>query len=189
MLDKSLPYYNIIMKRKTGAPLPDSPLPEGYAYQHFQDGDEVFWSEIMVSVGEFDSYEEALAYFETEYLPWKEGLEQRLIFVVDPHGHKVGTLTNWWNETQGRRDPSVHWVGVKPAHRGLEIGKALVFKGMQEMIALEGDRDYYLHTQTWSHVAIKIYQLAGYDFVKDETFGGYQNDYALAIEALRDFIK
>ena len=30
-----------------------------------------------------------------------------------------------------RRDPWVHWVAVKPSHRGLGLGKALVAEGMR----------------------------------------------------------
>lgn len=185
MLDKSLPYFNIIMKRCRGAVIPDVILPEGYSFSLYSEGDEKSWAEIMASVGEFDNYEEALDYFKNDYLPYQDELKRRLLFIETPDGEKVGTLTNWWNFTNGRRDPSVHWVGVKKEFQGLGLGKAIVFEGMSRMIELEGDRDYFLHTQTWSYKAITIYIKAGYDFVKDETFSNYTNDYEKAIDTIK----
>lgn len=184
MLDKSLPYYNIIMKRRKGAVVPMTQLPEEYKFQLYADGDEKSWAEIMISVGEFDSYEEALEYFEKEYLPYKNELMRRALFIETADGKKIGTLTNWWNYTQNRRDPSIHWVGVKPEYQGIGLGKALVYEGMNRMIEIEGDRDYYLHTQTWSYKAINIYITAGYEFVKDETFCDYANDNEKALETI-----
>lgn len=186
MLDKSLPYYNIIMKRLKGTDYSPAILPQGYAFKPFEPGDERVWSEIMVAVGEFDTKEEASEYFEANYLPYPEALRSRAFFIVDTSGACVATLTNWWNYTGEIREPSVHWVGVLPEHQGLGLGKAIVFEGMRRMIELEGDRNFYLHTQTWSYVAISIYRKAGYRIVKDEVFGGYQNDYDLAIAAIKD---
>jgi ribosomal protein S18 acetylase RimI-like enzyme len=186
MLDKSIPYYNIIMKRLRGTKYPKAILPNSYTFRAFEPGDEKVWAEIMVAVGEFDSLEEASEYFEANYLTDLEALKKRGLFIVDSHGHCVATLTNWWNDSGEIKEPSVHWVGVLPAHQGLGLGKAIVFEGMKRMIALEGDRDYYLHTQTWSYVAVSIYKKVGYQIVKDEVFGEYQNDYELAIETIKD---
>jgi hypothetical protein len=56
------------------------------------------------------------------------------------------------------------------------------------MLRIEGDRDFFLHTQTWSYKAINIYLQAGYEFVKEEAFAGYTNDYEKAMEILKDKI-
>ncbi len=188
MLDKTLPYYNIIMKRNKGSIVPKVYLPEGYVFKLYTKGDEKSWADIMVSVGEFDSYKEALECFQKDYLPYQEEVLRRTLFIEAVDGEKIGTLTNWWNYTQGRRDPSIHWVGVKPEYQGLGLGKALVFEGMRRMIEMEGDRDYFLHTQTWSYKAITIYLKAGYDFIKEETFCDYSNDYDKALETIKDKI-
>jgi Ser/Thr protein kinase RdoA (MazF antagonist)/cyclopropane fatty-acyl-phospholipid synthase-like methyltransferase/ribosomal protein S18 acetylase RimI-like enzyme len=186
MLDKTLPYYNIIMKRLRGMPVPPPSLPEGYRFGSFEEGDAEVWAEILVSVGEFDDTGEALSCFCGDYLSEPEALRQRLLFVQTDAGEKVGTLINWWNDTNGRRDPSVHWVAVKPEHQGVGVGKALVYEGLRRMIGLEGERDFFLHTQTWSCQAISLYLHAGYRFVREETFGGYQNDYDQAMPIIQD---
>jgi ribosomal protein S18 acetylase RimI-like enzyme len=189
MLDKTLPYYNIIMKRRKGTVIPKVILPESFIFSFYSEGDERSWADIMTSVGEFDSYDEAYEYYIKEYTPHKDELKRRSLFIATKDGDKIGTLTNWWNYTNGRRDPSIHWVGVKNEFQGLGLGKALIYEGMRLMIELEGDRDYYLHTQTWSYKAINIYIKAGYDFVKDEAFGDYTNDYDMALESMKDRIK
>ncbi len=186
MLDKTLPYYNIIMKRQKGTKAPNPILPKGFSFNLYTEGDEIYWAKIETSVGEFDSIEEALDYFGKEYLPYPNELKKRLIFIETEDKKKVATLTNWWNFTQGRRDPSIHWVGVQEEYQGLGLGKAIVFEGMKRMIELEGDRDFFLHTQTWSYKAINIYIQAGYRLVKDEAFGGYKNDYEKALSTIRE---
>lgn len=188
MLDKSLPYYNVIMKRLRGTTIPDAELPSGFLFKQYQEGDENDWAEIMVSVGEFDNIKEALDYFMECYFPYKEELKRRSFFIETLNGEKVGTLTDWWNYTQVRRDPSMHWVGIKPMFQGLGLGKSLIYEGMRRMIDIEGDRDFYLHTQTWSYKAINIYIKAGYRIVENETFGEYHNDYEKALETIGDRI-
>lgn len=180
MLDKSIPYYSVIMKRPSGAPLPDFKLPEGYSFVRFKKGDELAWAEIEASVGEFDSVREALLNFQVIYLPSLKELERRLIFVVSPDGEKVATYTNWWNYSGELRIPSVHWVAVKPNFQGLGLGKAIIFQGIHMSLAIEGDRDVYLHTQTWSYKAIALYIQAGFEILKKGTFGTYKNEYKQA---------
>ena len=75
MLDKTLPYYNIIMKRVSGSPIPEPNLPQGYNFCLYSEGDEKEWAEIMVSVGEFDSFTEAMDYFAEHYLPYIDELK------------------------------------------------------------------------------------------------------------------
>lgn len=188
MLDKTIPYYNIIMKRYKGTTIPDVILPKEFSFRLYSEGDEKDWADIMASVGEFDNYDEAFEYFNKIYMPQKNELKRRLLFIETNNHKKIGTLTNWWNLTDGRRDPSIHWVGVKIEFQGLGLGKALIYEGMRRMIEIEGDRDYFLHTQTWSYKAINIYIRAGYDLVKDETFSEYTNDYEKALEIIGDKI-
>lgn len=188
MLDKTIPYYNIIMKRIKGTEIPEVILPVGYSFSSFSEGDEIYWAEIETSIGEFNSVDEALDCFRSEYLTNIDELKKRLIFIENKEGKKIGTLTNWWNYTKEVREPSIHWVGVINEFQGLGLGKAIVFEGMRRMIQLEGDRDFFLHTQTWSYKAINIYIQAGYKIVNDETFGDYINESEKAMPIIRDKI-
>ena len=190
MLDKRVPYIDVLMHRKPQAPVPEALLPEGFQFSMFKKGDEKEWAEIETSVLEFDRSVDALAYFQESYLPYLQELERRCIFVEDKDGRKVGTTTAWWAYTQKRRDPWIHWVSVKPEFQGLGIGKALISYALNLMLEIEGDRDYYLHTQTWSHKAIEIYKKAGFQITKEKGLNGYPNDrYKDAMMVLKNLHK
>ncbi|MCL6444819.1 MAG: GNAT family N-acetyltransferase [Alicyclobacillus sp.] len=188
MLDKSLPYFNVIMKRPAGMSIPDFRLPREFSFEWFADGGEEEWADIETSVGEFADVQEALAYFKATYLPNVIDLRQRLLFVREAGGKAVGTITSWWNYTGARRDPSVHWLAVRHEYQGLGLGKALVAACLKRLALLEGERDVYLHTQTWSYKAIDIYLKIGFTFVEDGSFGTYHNDYDQAMPILKQLI-
>lgn len=71
MLDKTIPHYNVIMKRSAGIPLPNTALPEGYSFTWYVPGKEEKWAEIEASVGEFENTEQGLEYFKTEYFQFR----------------------------------------------------------------------------------------------------------------------
>jgi GNAT superfamily N-acetyltransferase len=189
MLDKSIPYFNLPMKRKTGTAIPEYVLPEGYTFVPLTVGSEIDWAEIETSVGEFDSISEALEYFQTNYLSYPGEAERRTIFIQTSDKKKVGTATSWWNYTGMRRDPALEWVAVMPEYQGTGLGKAVVFEGLRRMLLIEGDRDIFLHTQTWSYRAAGIYLQAGFEFMKTGSFSSYDNDYEKAIPYLKDKLK
>ena len=189
MLDKSIPFYNVLMERKKGKPMFQYDLPEGFRFVLFKPGDEQEWAEIETSVLEFDKVDDALYYFSESYMKYMDELMQRCLFIEDPEGKKVATITTWWTFTGTRRDPWIHWVAVRPEYQGLGLGKALVSKGMKHLIALEGDRNVYLHTQTWSYKAIGIYQKASFEITRKKGLGGYENnEYAKAVKLLSKYL-
>lgn len=190
MLDKSIPYYHVLMKRAQGTPVKEYGLPEGFQFMSFQAGDEKEWAEIETSVLEFDRTVDALVYFQRDYLPMKNELERRCIFIENAEEKKIATLTIWWCYTGLRRDPWIHWVAVRPEYQGLGLGKALFSEGMKRFIDIEGDRILYLHTQTWSHKAINMYRDQGFVITDEKGLAGYDNgDYERAQELLKGYLK
>lgn len=173
------------MIRKAGTSAPEPELPIGYSFVPYHEGMENEWAEIETSVGEFDSEDEARSYFVENYLKYLEEVKQRTIFVQSPGGENVATISCWWNDTGDKRDLSLHWVAVKQDYQRLGLGKAIVCECVKKFIEIDGDRDIYLHTQTWSYGAIYIYLKAGFQFVKAGSFGGYKNEYAEAIEIIK----
>lgn len=188
MLDKSIPYLNVIMKRPTNIPIPEYDLPHGYSFVWFDKGQEDKWAEIETSVGEFETIEEALNCFRAEYMPFEDELKKRLLFVLNDNREEIGTITSWWNTTGIRRDPSIHWFAVKKEYQGLGLGKALVSECLNRLIHLEGNREVFLHTQTWSYKAIGLYLNAGFNIEKDEVFSHYKNEYHDAIPILKKYL-
>lgn len=190
MLDKSIPYYRVIMKREKGSFLKEFRLPEGFKFTLFKSGDEKEWAEIEASVGEFNRAVDALVYFQEDFLPYKKELERRCIFIENDKGEKIATLTIWWGYTGVRRDPWIRCVAVNPKYQGLGLGKAIVYEGMKRLLEIEGDRDVYLQTQTWSYKAINIYREFGFAITDEKGIGGFENgDYEKAMELLQNYLK
>jgi ribosomal protein S18 acetylase RimI-like enzyme len=163
MLDKSVPYVNILMKRKAGVPAPEAKLPDGFRFVFFKAGDEKYWAEIEASVLEFGSGQSALEYFKESFLPHLPELERRCVFVENEKGGKVATGMAWWGSLGAKRHPWLHWIAVKPEAQGYGLGKAVSAKATQLLIETEGEADFYLSTQTWSHRAVGIYEKLGWE--------------------------
>ncbi len=189
MLDKSLPYHHIIMKRTTGTPIPRFDLPDGFLFTDFAEGDEKDWADILVSVGEFDNADDALERFREDYLPHRDQLERRIQFIRTTDGRAVGTATCWWRNSFSQRSPSLEWVAVRPEYHGHGLGKAMVSKAMKRMVCMEGDNSVYLHTQTWSYHAIGIYKKMGFFLLSDGSFGEYPNEYDKAMGVLSGLLR
>ncbi len=190
MLDKSVPFIDVLMYRKAGTPVPVYPLPEGYSFSLFQPDDEKEWAEIETSVLEFKRSVDALVYFQKNYMCALPELQRRCLFVNDPAGKKVATSTIWWEYTGQRRDPWVSWVSVRPDYQGHGLGKAIISKVLRLGIEIEGDRDFYLKTQTWSHKAITIYEKIGFSITAEKNLWRYTNEnYEKAIALLDEIYK
>jgi GNAT superfamily N-acetyltransferase len=189
MLDKSLEYFRVILKRKARTPIPLAPLPIDYQFVNYMSGDEQAWGEIEAAVLEFDTVEEAVDYFKTNYIPYQSEVKRRTIFIQNKDKEKVATFTAWWNYTGERRHPFMHWVAVKPQYQGLGLGRAIISKGLNLMVNIEGDCDMYIPTQTWSHKAIKVYRWAGFEIETDELEpGGYENQSLQALNIIKHLL-
>ena len=163
MLDKSIPFYKVYMVRRAGIPIPDYPLPEGFRFSLYKDGDESDWARLEASVDEFESEFAALLRFTEEFIPKAKELYRRCLFIETNDGKKVATANAWWSYVDGERRAWLHWVSVAPEYQGLGLGKALTSRVTRLLLEIEGDVDFYLSTQTWSYKAINIYRQFGYE--------------------------
>ena len=187
MIDKSVPYVEVLMKRKKGTAIPDVKLPAGYNFAYFKKGDEKAWAKIETSVLEFSNEFEALIYFQEKFMSFVSELELRCIFIENQAGEKIATATAWWCYLGNRRDPILHWVAVKPDYQRLGLGNAIVSKAVKLLIEIEGDIDIYLHTQTWSHKAIKLYKKIGFEISNEKNLPKYTNEsYEKALDILKN---
>ncbi|MDZ5253891.1 GNAT family N-acetyltransferase [Clostridium sp. LIBA-8841] len=189
MLDKSVEFFRMVLKREKGTKLKSASLPEGFKFVKFKKGDEKAWAEIETSVLEFENVNVAKEYFENKYIPYSSEIERRILFIENENGEKIATFTAWWRYTGERRHPFMEWVAVKPDYQGKGLGKALISEGVKLMVAIEGDCDMYIPTQTWSHKAIKLYRWAGFAFETEEKFpGGIENRTLEGIEVIKGLI-
>ncbi|SCJ47294.1 putative acetyltransferase [uncultured Clostridium sp.] len=165
-LDKGLPYKELIMR--ANAPLRGEDLPpKGFRFKTYAPGDEVHWAQIESSVGEFDTAKAAEVYFMEHYAPRSEKLAQRLFFALDAQGRYAGTCSAWDDGENTRA--TLHWVAVRPEYQGKGIARALVARALYAF-AQAGEAPVYLHTQTWSHGAIRLYRKLGFEVVRQPDF-------------------
>ncbi|MHC5215033.1 GNAT family N-acetyltransferase [Enterococcus sp. LJL128] len=184
MLDKSIPYREIWMVRSKEEPVPAINLPEGFHFAFYQEGDEAEWAKIETSVFEFSDEEEALDYFSRAFAPFPQALSQRMLFIEDETGEKTATCTAWWKEVDGKTKPLLHWLAVKPKFQKRGLAAALAAGVTVRLAELEPNEDIYLHTQTWSHPAVKLYERLGYKIVPENIDGSKNEDYQEALEII-----
>jgi len=174
MLDRTIPFMNIIMRCDAPNTL-HAPIPEGYRLRHYRPGDNLAWAALETLLGDFASEEEALAYFATQYDP--EALASCAFFAEEIHTTQVVGSVIAWHDPQGEASiASLHWLVVHPAHEKHGIGSALIAAAMRYYT--EHDHlPIYLHTQPWSHQAIRLYLRFGFRFAEKDRFAAYPNDY------------
>lgn len=165
--------------------LPAFAVPAGYSLRMYENGDEAHWARIETAVLEFRTQDDAATYFAGTFLPHRSELPKRCVFAVDEKGVPVATASAWWAGVGEERLAMLHWVAVHPAHQGKGLGKAVTGKALSLFRYCENGRDIYLHTQTWSHVAVRMYFSLGFRMLRTGTPGGMQNDFEQAVETLR----
>ncbi|HHW31843.1 MAG TPA: GNAT family N-acetyltransferase [Clostridiaceae bacterium] len=170
MLDKSIPLKKVIMRLEAKNNTCNVPsLPVGFKYRFFENGDEYHWARIETSVLEFHHEDAAVEYFSKEFLPYPSEIKRRCVFIVSPDGLPIATTTAWFRNVGNERYGQLHWVAVCPEYQGMGLGKAVVQKVLTVFQELEPGRDIWLGTQTWSHVAIRMYYKLGFRLVREET--------------------
>lgn len=185
MLDKSIPYKNIYMIRPPVANVADPVLPEGYSLRLFAPGDRDAWCAVETSVGEFPDIEKAREYFAKDYAPFIDELTRRCVFACDENGTPVATATAWWSDEGEDHIAMVHWVSVHPAHQGKGLGRAVMQRVLQLFAEVEPNQPIMLHTQTWSHIAVRMYLSLGFAPISACSKFSPKNELDDAIEVLK----
>ena len=186
MIDRSIPYYNLILKCHKVC-IPPVSLPEGYSFKMYYVGDEKYWAKLEYEIGDFSSVEEAEMYFKTTYCNKIDELKKRCVFVIDTYGDVVGSCIAWRDLKDNDTVASLHWLVVSPEHQGKHIGVALCQKVMQ-IFNEHDETPVYIHTQPWSYKAIMLYIKLGFKIQKTDTFSRYENQYKKAIKTLENLL-
>jgi len=181
-LDTGIPYCNCLMRLDEPL-LRQEILPDGYEIRPYRDGDGPGWAAVEAAVGEFESDEAALDCFE-KYIKvqGEAALAARSFFAVK-NGRVVGVAGAMTDERNGKAVPSVHWVAVHPDHQNRGLGRALMIRVIN-FYARNHQKPVYLHTQSWSWAAVRLYASLGFALMRKDTFKKYENQYALALELL-----
>lgn len=152
--ENRLKYYDFLLYRENLDNLPDYPLPPGYRFVFYRDGDKKDWIEIEKSAKEFIDDDDGLEAWRRYYGGKEHLLGERMLFIAGPDGRKVATATAFLDDSDTAG--WLHWVSVRRDCQGSGLSKPLVAKALQVLRGL-GYRDAKIPTQTTSWVAVKVY--------------------------------
>lgn len=186
MLDRSIPFYNTILKCESYKDI-EIALPIGYYIRHYHTGDEKAWAKLEYEVGDFSSVNEAEKYFISQYGQNADDLRDRCFFITDKQEHVVGSCIAWKDSRGTEQVASLHWLVVSPDHQGKKLGKAL-FQRVMKVFQEKNEFPVYIHTQPWSYVAILLYVRQGFKLQMTDTFSHYENQYAQAMDTLKKIL-
>lgn len=189
MLNKTIPYKNLLMRCDELQDDAFGVLPEGYYFRMYQDGDERLWVEVEFSIGEFErmSVKQVEDYFKNEYYSRKDLLYKRCVFVMNSAKKAVGTCMAWYDHKNGLPVASVHWLAVNPRYQRLGIGRALMTKVLR-IFNHQDEFPVYLHTQPWSFNAVRLYADLGFNLLKTEGFSDFNNEFDEGMMAIKPFL-
>lgn len=140
--------------------VPRRPLPAGYAFRDYRDGDRAVWTRIHEETGAYDPLPPGL--HAREFGEDPVALAARQLFVADASGCEVATATAWFcDPAHGVPGGRVHWVAVVPSAQRLGIASALLGAVCERFAAL-GEAAAYLTTDAHNTRAIRLYESLGF---------------------------
>ena len=157
--DSRIPFVDLLMERELTEAIPSYELPEGYHFAFYQPGDRDAWIAIEQSAKELKNFEQGVEIWQQYYGKVEPLLHDRMLFIINSAGEKVATATAYPTDEPGLGQ--VHWVAVKREEQGKGLARPLIAKVL-EVLAGHGSRRAFLHTQTVTWVAVRLYQQFGF---------------------------
>ena len=187
MLDRTIPFYNTIMKC-TEYKHRDAELPEGFSIVSYQYGYgyEKEWAKLEYAIGDFCSEKEAEQFFTKTYL-YDPELFPNTLFAINRNHEVVGSCIAWQDKRGEGNVSSLHWLVVHEQYQEMGIGRALCTAVMNIYEQREA-LPVYIHTQPWSWKAILLYLSLGFRLQKADTFSHYDNEYEKAMSELKKIL-
>lgn len=136
------------------------PLQGGYRMRCYGEGDLDVWLRIQAHDPYFVPTAETFA----ATMPGDTALlAGRVMFLVDPAGEDVGSVTAWSNDRlTGREIGQIHWVALVPAARGQGLAKPMVGAACA-LLRERGYREACLETNTRRIPALNLYLALGFE--------------------------
>lgn len=163
MIDYSLPYYGLLMKKSDFSNTPSYKLPEGYFFCTYREGMKEDWVRIHTAAQMVETKKKASEAFDQKILPHDELLKEFCVFICDEDGQGVANASLLPGYHFGEMRWQVYWVAVMPEHNGLHLCHALIAYLVDLFCSKIGDEWMYLATQTWNYCAISVYKDLGFE--------------------------
>ena len=123
MLDRTIPFYNMILRCDSYARKEPS-LPDGYEIVSYREGYEEDWARLEFAVGDFERLEDAKSYFVSAYLT-DRGKRKSILFLLNPVKQVIGSCIAWQDHRGDAEISSLHWLVVDERYQGKGLGKAV----------------------------------------------------------------
>lgn len=166
-MNEQLPNANVWMIHHNLLSAPYFPLSLGYSMRFYREGDVQTWVRIQQAAEPF--FVPTAGMF-AKYMPGDTAyLAARVMFIVDPTGTDVGTITAW-NDRVFHYDDigQIHWVAIIPAAQGRGLSKAMLSAACNTLRA-RGYTKAVLETNTRRIPALNLYLQFGFEpYVRDE---------------------
>ncbi len=171
--DSRIKYYELMLEKDLDF-IKEYDLPKGYHFEFYKTGDRDSWIEIEKSAKEFSNYEDGLTSWNKYYFGKDNELKNRMVFVVNESGEKVGTATAFYDIDGSDKSGSgwLHWVAVKREYQGKGLSKPLISYTLKVMRAL-GYAHAKIPTQTTTWLAVKIYLDFGFMPIRENAVNSY----------------
>lgn len=137
MINKMLPYYGVIMKKRDVCTYPRYELEKGFSFEAYTPGMEGDWCRIQTKAGMAATWNEAKIVFEQKFKPYSELLTKYCVFIVNSENYAVAAAALWPGKHFGKEHWRIHWVAVDPDYQGMGLGKALITK-LLDMVCSKG---------------------------------------------------
>lgn len=149
------PIIPMFMVNRNTAQAPRYEMPVGYHMRFYRKGDVATWVRIQAAAEKF-SVPSADDFAKS--MPGDDGyLAARVMFLVDPAGDDVGTITAWDDSgLDGTPMGHIHWVAIVPAAQGRGLGKPMMSAAL-EVMCRRGDTAAWLETHNVRIPALNLY--------------------------------
>jgi GNAT superfamily N-acetyltransferase len=167
-MNDPLPNTAVWMIHHHLARAPHFALPAGYDMRFYREGDVPTWMRIQQAA-------------ETHFVPTAEifarsmpgdtaYLTARVMFLVDPSGAEIGTITAWNDDLFNGRDMGrIHWVAIIPDAQGRGLAKPMMSAAC-DVLRTRGYPAAWLETNTRRIPALNLYLQFGFKpHPRDET--------------------
>lgn len=159
LFDRNLHRNQLKMYWFTKNDLPELTLPEGYAFSHYKDENDIHDWYVSICTGEPGGKEEELAMYQREIIDFTDITPTEDMWFLDYKGQHIGTATSFVHKSTGTGD--MHWVGIKKEFRGKGLSKYLSYI-VQKTLKERGVPYVSLTTGEGRPAAVKSYLTAGF---------------------------
>lgn len=162
-----------------------SEMPDGYTIRNPRPDELGLWKRIQFDDAETaDRYMDFMTdYYNRVYAPKGDLFFKTCLFAVDNNDKPVGTCFAWKAYDEFT---TIHWYKVLKPYKGRGIGRALLSHVMSKIP--QQDYPVFLHTQTGSFRAIKLYSDFGFVLLKDKKVGMRENQLKAGLPLIKEWM-